>query len=89
MPCSKSWRWGNHSITVRDVDTGEVAEVPVARLVELFRSAAAFTTIQTQGRTLQGTVSLHEWSHPRFSRRHAIVGLNRATSIGLVSMGPY
>ena len=76
-------------ITVEELDTGESSEIPVARLAELFRSAAALTTIQVQGRTLQGTVCLHEWSHSRFSRRHAIVGLSRATSMELVSMGPY
>ena len=83
---------GESTITVEELDTGGTttrSEIPVARIVELFRSAAALTTIQVQGRTLQGTVCLHEWSHPRFSRRHAIVGLSRATSIDLVSMGPY
>ena len=80
---------GESTITVEELDTTTRSEIPVARIVELFRSAAALTTIQVQGRTLQGTVCLHEWSHPRFSRRHAIVGLSRATSMELVSMGPY
>ena len=83
---------GESTITVEELDTGGTttrSEIPVARIVELFRSAAALTTTQVQGRTLQGTVCLHEWSHPRFSRRHAIVGLSRATSMELVSMGPY
>ena len=80
---------GESTITVEELDTRGKSEIPVARLAELFRSAAALTTIQVQGRTLQGTVCLHEWSHSRFSRRHAIVGLSRATSMELVSMGPY
>ena len=87
---------GESTITVEELDTSATSaptttrsEIPVARIVELFRSAAALTTIQVQGRTLQGTVCLHEWSHSRFSRRHAIVGLSRATSMELVSMGPY
>ena len=80
---------GESTITVEELDTTTRSEIPVARIVEVSRSAAALTTIQVQGRTLQGTVCLHEWSHPRFSRRHAIVGLSRATSMELVSMGPY
>ena len=80
---------GESTITVEELDTTTGSEIPVARIVEVSRSAAALTTIQVQGRTLQGTVCLHEWSHPRFSRRHAIVGLSRATSMELVSMGPY
>ena len=84
------------SATVEELDTREGgstsglrSEIPVARIAELFRSAAALTVVQTQGRTLQGSVCVHEWSHPRFTRRHAVVGLSRGTSIDLVTMGPY
>ena len=80
---------GESNITVEELDTKERSEIPITRIAELFRSAAALTIIQTQGRTLQGSVCVHEWSHPRFTRRHAVVGLSRATSIDLVTMGPY
>ena len=56
------------------------------RLTAHARPAAALTYFGSQGRTLDGTVKLHDTRSPFFSRRHLAVGVGRATGAHLVQV---
>ena len=47
----------------------------------------AMTYASIQARTCRGTVQLLDWASPRFSRRHLVMGLSRATSIERIWLG--
>ena len=52
------------------------------------RKATREEAAAIQARTCRGTVQLLDWDSRRFSRRHLVMGLSRATSIEAVWLGP-
>ena len=55
---------------------------------ENLRHGCALTYASIQARTCRGTVQLLDWNSKRFTRRHLVMGLSRATSIDKVWLGP-
>ncbi len=62
-------------------------EVPLGRAQENLKHGAALTYASIQARTCHGTVQLLDWSSRRFTRRHLVMGLSRATAIDRVWLG--
>ena len=50
------------------------------------RLAACLASFSSQGRTLRGTVRLHDVGTRPFSRRHLVVGLGRAVAASPVEV---
>jgi hypothetical protein len=67
-------------------DSTETVNVRLDRLTARLRPAAALTYFSSQGRTLRGTLRLHDTKSKHFSRRHLAVGVGRATSARLVQV---
>jgi hypothetical protein len=67
-------------------DSTETVNVRLDRLTARLRPAAALTYFSSQGRTLKGTLRLHDTKSKHFSRRHLAVGVGRATSARLVQV---
>ena len=53
---------------------------------ERTRLGWCFTIASAQGRTLFGSVALHDLRHPRYGRRHLFTSLSRAREAALVSI---
>ena len=64
----------------------ETVRIFTNRLTTHVRPAAALTYFGSQGRTLDGTVKLHNTRSPFFTRRHLVVGVGRATGAHLVQV---
>jgi hypothetical protein len=65
---------------------GETARVWLDKLTARLRPAAALTYFSSQGRTLRGSVRLHDTRSKHFSKRHLAVGVGRATGARLVQV---
>jgi len=68
------------SIGLLDEQTSEEFEVTPAQLAKHTRLRSALTVWACQGRTLQGTIAIHESRSPHFSPTHLYVALTRTTS---------
>ena len=68
------------SIGLRDEQTSEEFDVTPAQLAKHTRLRWALTVWACQGRTLQGTVAIHESRNRHFSPTHLYVALTRTTS---------
>ena len=64
----------------------ETVRIYTNKLTAHVRPAAALTYFGSQGRTLDGTVKLHNTRSPFFTRRHLVVGVGRATGAHLVQV---
>ena len=73
------------SILERDIETIEEIEILKTRLKHV-RLGFAIIYASVQSRTLRSHVRLWDTSHPRFSRKHLIMGLGRATNPDLVDL---
>ena len=62
------------------VEGGASYRVSVNFCARNLRLAYAMTYASIQGRSCQGTVALWDTKHPRFTRRHLVMGLSRATA---------
>ena len=58
--------------------------VTIAFCQRNLRLAYALTYAAVQGRTCTTSVALHDTKHHRFTRRHLVMGLGRATAAELV-----
>jgi hypothetical protein len=64
----------------------ETVRIHTNKLTAHVRPAAALTYFGSQGRTLDGTVKLHNTHSAFFTRRHLVVGVGRATGAHLVQV---
>ena len=79
--------WTDHTLSLECCEGGEQYEVPRAWAVHNLRHGSCITYAAIQARTCHGTVQLLDWSSRRFTRRHLVMGLSRATSIEKVWLG--
>jgi hypothetical protein len=78
-------RDGNKTV-LQTVGAESTVRIFTNKLTAHVRPAAALTYFGSQGRTLDGTVKLHDTRSPFFTRRHLVVGVGRATSAQLVQV---
>jgi hypothetical protein len=67
-------------IRVRDEDTDAEADYSPVQLAKHTRLRWALTLCSVQGRSLQGTIAVHDTSSAHFTRTHLYVSLSRATN---------
>ena len=79
--------WTDSVLQLKCVEGGQTYEVPLDWCRENLRHGCAITYASIQARTCRGTVQLMDWASPRFTRRHLVMGLSRATSIDNVWLG--
>ena len=77
-----SWCEGNIRLTC--VEGGDEYCVSHGFCARNLRLAYAITYASIQGRSCTGSVALWDTKHRRFSRRHPVMGLSRATAARLV-----
>ena len=80
--------WTDTTLQLQCQEGGQEYEVPRAWAQENLRHGAAICYAAIQARTCRGTVQLLDWDSKRFTRRHLVMGLSRATSIDKVWLGP-
>ena len=74
-------------VTLKDEDIdGEELEITVSQLVRHTRLAHGLTLCSAQGRTLSGSIALHDLGSRHFTSTHLYVGLSRATDGSKVSI---
>ena len=66
-------------IRVRDEDMGEEADFTAAQLAKHTRLRWALTLCSVQGRSLPGSIAIHNTRSRHFDARHLYVALSRAT----------
>ena len=66
-------------ITVRDEDLGEETDYTPTQLANHTRLRWALTLCSVQGRSLPGTIAIHDTHSRHFGARHLYVALSRAT----------
>ena len=77
-------RWDSESVKLICAEGGESYTVPLVFCGRHLRLAYAMTYASIQGRSCRGTVALWDTRHPRFTRRHLVMGLSRATAADLI-----
>ena len=80
--------WTESALKLQCLEGGQAYEVPLDWCQENLRHGCCITYAAIQARTCRGTVQLLDWASPRFSRRHLVMGLSRATSAEAVWLGP-
>ena len=80
--------WTDSALRLECQEGGQSYEVPTDWCRENLRHGCALTYASIQVRTCRGTVQLLDWASPRFTRRHLLMGLSRATSVEAVWLGP-
>ena len=80
--------WTDTTLQLECQEGGQEYEVPRAWAQENLRHGCCITYAAIQARTCRGTVQLLDWDSRRFTRRHLVMGLSRATSIEKVWLGP-
>ena len=81
--------WGSGKIELVCVEGGQTHRVTLAFCQLNLRLAFFMTYASVQGRTVVGTLALHDTKHHHFSRRHLVMGLTRATAVDLVWLMDY
>ena len=76
--------WTETTLLLQCEEGGQTYEVPLEWCTENLRHGAALTYASIQARTCRGTVQLLDWDSRRFTRRHLVMGLSRATSVETV-----
>ena len=71
-------------ITLEDEELGGEIQMSHTQLARHCRLRHAITLMSAQGRTLRGTIALHDVSSEHFTKTHLYVGLSRATEGGNV-----
>ena len=79
--------WSGDQLRLTCQEGGTSYEVPIEWAAENLRHGAAICYAAIQSRTCRGTVQLLDWQSPRFTRRHLIMGLSRATCAEAVWLG--
>ena len=79
--------WSATALQLQCQEGGQAYEVPLDWARENLRHGAALTYASIQARTCRGTVQLLDWDSRRFTRRHLVMGLSRATSVESVWLG--
>ena len=78
---------GDGTLHLRCTEGGAEYAVPVDWAQQNLRYGAAICYAAIQSRTCRGTIQLLDWQSPRFTRRHLIMGLSRATCAEAVWLG--
>ena len=78
-------RDGNKTV-LQATGAEETVRIFTNKLATHVRPAAALTYFGSQGRTLDGSVKLHNTRSAFFTRRHLVVGVGRATGAHLVQV---
>ena len=76
--------WDSSHIKLVCVEGGQAFTVTHAFCARNLRLAYAMTYASIQGRSCLGSVALWDTQHPRFCRRHLVMGMSRAVSADLV-----
>ena len=79
--------WTESALKLQCLEGGQAYEVPLDWCRENLRHGCCITYAAIQARTCRGTVQLLDWDSKRFTRRHLVMGLSRATSIDKVWLG--
>ena len=79
--------WTDQTLALQCCEGGETYSVPRSWAEHNLRHGSCITYAAIQARTCHGTVQLLDWSSRRFTRRHLVMGLSRATAIGQVWLG--
>ena len=74
------------TVSARCLHTGAEHKMTHNFVQERTRLGWCFTIASAQGRTLFGSVALHDLRHPRYGRRHLFASLSRAREAALVSI---
>ena len=75
-----------NTIKLLNEDVGKELEVSPTQLAKHTRLRWALTLCSAQGRSLSGTIAVHDTSSRYFSTKHLYVALSRATNGGNVSV---
>ena len=76
----KVMSWDPDSVTLQCTEGGREHRVTREWLAINTRPGWAVTYASIQARTCHGTVALHDATSAKFSRRHLVMGLSRATA---------
>ena len=76
------------TVCLLDEDTDESFEVTISQLAAHTRLHWALTLCSVQGRSLTGTVGIHDANSSHFSNTHLYVALSRATDGANVFLVP-
>ena len=71
--------WDQKNVELKCAEGGAIYNITHEFCRKNLRLAYAMTYASIQARTCHGTVALWDTKHPRFSRRHLIVGMSRCT----------
>ena len=71
--------WDQKNVELKCSEGGVTYSVTHEFCRKNLRLAYAMTYASIQARTCHGTVALGDTKHPRFSRRHLVMGMSRAT----------
>ena len=77
---------GQDGVRLRDEDTGEEFKASVEQIAKHTRLRWALTLCSVQGRSLHGTIAIHDVESVRFSDTRLYVALSRAVDGGSVSI---
>ena len=72
--------WDSTHVKLVCVEGGQAYNVSHVFCGRHLRLSYAMTYASIQGRSCQGSVALWDTDHPKFSRRHLVMGLSRATA---------
>ena len=76
----------NATVSVRCVESGTGHSLSHQWVAERTRLGYCFTIASAQGRTLEGSVAIHDLTHPKFGRRHLFTCLSRAREASKASI---
>ena len=74
------------TVSAQCLHTGAEHKMTHSFVQERTRLGWCFTIASAQGKTLFGSVALHDLRHPRYGRRHLFTSLSRAREAALVSI---
>ena len=79
--------WTETAMRLPCQEGGQTYEVPLDWARENLRQGCCMCYAAIQARTCRGTVQLLDWDSRRFTRRHLVMGLSRATALEHVWLG--
>ena len=79
--------WTDSTLRLQCQEGGQTYEVPLEWVRENLRHGCCICYAAIQSRTIHSTVCLLDWTSRRFTRRHLLMGLSRATSIERIWLG--
>ena len=77
--------WDAEHVTLRDIEGGGEFVCTHSFCKANLRSALCCAISSAQGRTIPGTIGLHDLSHPRYTRRHLYTCCSRSKALGNLS----